>query len=94
MSRSRVLGIRWRLPGAFLAALLLSAGGLGFAVDGSAAAQEAGPGTEVRIVARLLDSGKIEFGLQQRRADTTWGEPQLPPRRLFPADAAVDRWLW
>ena len=94
MSRSRVLGIRWRLPGAFLAALLLSAGGLGFAVDGSAAAQEAGAGTEVRIVARLLDSGKIEFGLEQRRADTTWGERQLPERRLFPADAAVDRWLW
>ena len=94
MSRSRVLGVRWRITGAVLSALLLSAGGLGFVVDGSAAAQEAGPGTEVRIVARLLDSGKIEFGLQQRRADTTWGEQQLPERRLFPADAAVDRWLW
>ena len=94
MSRSRVLGIRWRLPGAFLAALLLSAGAIGFVVDGSAAAQEAGPGTEMRIVARLLEDGKIEFGLQQRRADTTWGEQQLPERRLFPADAAVDRWRW
>ena len=94
MSRSRVLGVRWRITGAVLSALLLSAGGLGFVVDGSAAAQEAGPGTEVRIVARLLDSGKIEFGLQQRRADTTWGEQQLPERRLFLADAAVDRWLW
>ena len=94
MSRSRVLGVRRRITGAALSALLLSTGGLGFVVDGSAAAQEAGPGTEVRIVARLLDSGKIEFGLQQRRADTTWGEQQLPERRLFPADAAVDRWLW
>ena len=94
MSRSRVLGIRWRITGAFLAALLLSTGAVGFAVDGSAAAQEAGPGTEVRIVGRLLEDGKIEFGLQQRRADTTWGERQLPERRLFPADAAVDRWRW
>ncbi len=59
-----------------------------------AAAQESGGEAEVRIVARLLDSGKIEFGLEQRRADTTWGERQLPERRLFPADAAVDRWLW
>ncbi len=94
MSRSRVLGIRWRITGAFLAALLLSTGAVGFAVDGSAAAQEAGPGTEVRIVGRLLEDGKIEFGLQQRRADTTWGERQLPERRLFPADATVDRWRW
>ena len=84
MSRSRVLGIRWRITGAFLAALLLSAGAVGFAVDGSAAAQEAGPGTEVRIVGRLLEDGKIEFGLQQRRADTTWGSASLPERRLFP----------
>ena len=94
MSRSRVLGVRWRITGAVLSALLLAGGAVGSIVAGSAAAQEAGPGTEVRIVARLLDSGKIEFGLQQRRADTTWGEQQLPERRLFPADAAVDRWLW
>ena len=94
MSRRRPRQVRSRLAGAFLAALLLSAGAVGFVVAGSAAAQEAGPGTEVRIVARIFDSGKIEFGLQQRRADTTWGERQLPEGRLFPADAAADRWLW
>ena len=70
---------------AFLAALLLAAGAVGFVAAGSAAAQEAGPGTEVRIVARLFDSGKIEFGLQQRRADTTWGE------RTVAGGAAVPR---
>ena len=73
-----------------LLALLLAGTGLGVAGT-SAAAQEAG--VEVRVVARKLASDKIEFGVQQRRADTTWGERQLPPRRLFPTDATVDRWL-
>ena len=47
---------------------------------------------EVRIVARKLTNGKVEFGLQQRD-NGAWGDRQLPSRRLFPADAAVDRWL-
>ena len=48
---------------------------------------------EVRIVARKLDSGRIEFGLQQRQADNTWGNRQLPRVRFFPTTATVNRWL-
>ena len=48
---------------------------------------------DVRIVARLLDNGKIEFGLQQWQDDDTWGDRRFPRARLFPADTAVGRWL-
>ena len=41
-----------------------------------------------RIVARLLDDGRVEFGWQP-----TGGERVLPRQRYFPADARVDRWL-
>ncbi len=59
--------------------------------DGAAVVE---PGTDtVRIVARRLENGKIEFGLQQRRDDTTWGGRLLPSARLFPADAEVGDWL-
>ena len=55
------------------------------------------PGTDgepdVRIVARQLENGKIEFGLQQRQSDGSWGAPDLPRRRLFPTDAREERWL-
>ena len=48
---------------------------------------------EVRIVARKLEDGRIEFGLQQRDSADAWGERMLPTSRFFPADATVDRWL-
>ena len=48
---------------------------------------------EVRIVARKLESGRIEFGLQQRQADDTWGDRRLPRVRFFPTTATVGRWL-
>lgn len=41
-----------------------------------------------RIVARLLDSGTIEFGFQPVSA-----EPILPRSRFFPPDVRVNRWL-
>ena len=47
---------------------------------------------EVRITARQLDDGRVEFALQQR-VDGEWGERQLPRSRFFPADATVGRWL-
>ena len=62
----------------------------------AAAAQEdntASDSTTVRIVARKLDSGRIEFGLQQRQPDNTWGDRQLPTVRFFPTTATVNRWL-
>ena len=49
-------------------------------------------GADVRIVARKLANGKIEFGLQQR-ADDSWGRRRLPSLRLFPTGAAVEVWL-
>ena len=47
----------------------------------------------MRIVARKLETGRVEFGLQQRQPDNTWGDRQLPSVRFFPTTAAVDRWL-
>ena len=48
---------------------------------------------EVRIVARRLDDGRVEFALQQRQADDSWGDRQLPRARLFPTDATIGHWL-
>jgi len=48
----------------------------------------------VRIVARLLGDGRVEFGLQQRWGDAdAWSDRLLPARRLVPVDADVGRWL-
>ena len=62
-------------------------------VSSVAAAQQTAGQDEVRIVARLLANEKVEFGLQQRQADNSWGNRQLPRVRFFPADASVGRWL-
>lgn len=50
-----------------------------------------GDGTEfvVRIVARRLDDGRTEFGLQANGQTA----PYLPASRFFPANAVVGRWL-
>ena len=50
------------------------------------------PTVDVRIIARLLSDGRIEFGLQRREADE-WGEHLLPRPRFFPTGVRVDRWL-
>ncbi|MYC46041.1 MAG: hypothetical protein F4121_13500 [Acidimicrobiia bacterium] len=47
----------------------------------------------MRIVARKLTDGRIEFGLQQRRTNESWSDRMLPSRRFFPANAQVGRWL-
>ena len=62
-------------------------------VSPAVAGQEASGDAEVRIVALKLDSGRIEFGLQQRQTDDTWGDRQLPRVRFFPTTARFDRWL-
>ena len=80
-----------RRAGAALVALLAVLGG---AVASTAAvAQEGSASTAVRIVARKLDSGRVEFGLQQRQPARTWGDRQLPRVRFFPTTATVGRWL-
>ena len=49
---------------------------------------------EVRITARLLENGKVEFGLQERTDGGEWGEILLPTKNKFPyATADVDHWL-
>ena len=62
-------------------------------VSSSAAAQAADGSDVVRIVARRLESGRVEFGLQQRQADESWGERRLPRVRFFPTTATVGSWL-
>ena len=64
-----------------------------FAASGQQTATEDQAVMELRIVAPKLESGRIEFGLQQRKADGSWGDRQLPRRRFFPPTAEVDRWL-
>ena len=49
--------------------------------------------TEVRIAAKRLETGRIEFGLQQRELDGSWGDRILPARRFFPASGLEGRWL-
>ena len=83
---------RSRLACAAMAALLAIVGGT--LISSPVASQDtAADDTEVRIVARKLDDGRIEFGLQQRQPDDTWGDRQLPPVRFFPTTAEVGRWL-
>ena len=48
---------------------------------------------ELRIVARRVSDGRVEFGLETRRDGGSWGDRQVPTRRFFPAGARVDRWL-
>lgn len=74
-----------RLKTLMIAALLT-------ALAGSIALAATGGEAEVRINARQLEDGRVEFALQQR-VDGEWGERQLPRSRYFPADAAVGRWL-
>ncbi|MCY3924772.1 MAG: CapA family protein [bacterium] len=46
----------------------------------------------MRIAARTLKSGSIEFALQQR-SEGIWEARRLPSRRFVPADAVTGRWL-
>ncbi len=52
-----------------------------------------GASVEVRVAAQLVADGRIEFALQEREADGSWGERRLPSSRFFPANARVGRWL-
>ena len=77
-------GNRRRAGAALIALLAVLSGAV---VSTAAAAQEdntASDSTTVRIVARKLDSGRIEFGLQQRQPDNTWGDRQLPASASSP----------
>lgn len=76
--------------------IAIGAGGLAIvaAQAPSASPPTAAAEAEVRITGRLLENGKVEFGLQQRE-DDGWGEIILPRVNKFPyATATVDRWLY
>ena len=75
------------------ASLVAVLGGAVVAVPVAAQDIITGDDAEVRIVARSLESGRVEFGLQQRQADNSWGNRQLPRVRFFPTTATVGRWL-
>ena len=61
-------------------------------VAGAASALAQDAGSEVRIAARRLADGRVEFALQPRSGGG-WGARVLPSSRYFPANAAVGRWL-
>ena len=65
---------------------------LALAALAAGAVYAASHSAEVRITARQLEDGRVEFALQQR-VDGEWGERQLPRSRFFPDDAQVGRWL-
>ena len=65
---------------------------LALAALAAGAVYAASHSAEVRITARQLEDGRVEFALQQR-VDGEWGERILPLSRYFPADAQVGRWL-
>ena len=48
---------------------------------------------DVRVVARRLDDGRVEFGLQRLAPGGVWAPRVLPARRIIGAEAPVGRWL-
>lgn len=70
---------------------LVAIGSLTFVIVGANSHQNTP--AEVRINARPLADGRVEFALQQRKPDGSWGDRQLPRVRKLPANAQVDRWL-
>lgn len=65
---------------------------LALAALAAGAVYAASHSAEVRITARQLEDGRVEFALQQR-VGGEWGERQLPRSRFFPADVGHNRWL-
>lgn len=48
--------------------------------------------TEIRLVARNLEDGRVEIGLQQRGADGRWNERTLPEQRFLSPRIPADDW--
>ena len=78
------VAVRGAIFGLLLAVLAL-------ALSGSLArAQDAPVGVEVRLVARVLDSGAVGVGIEHRFGES-W-ELVSPTRRMLAADAPADAW--
>ncbi len=50
-------------------------------------------GIEVRVATQLLEDGRMEFAIQERREGGEWGERRLPRSRFVSPGASVGRWL-
>ena len=48
---------------------------------------------ELRIAARRVADGRIEFALQERGSDGSWDDRRLPRARCDPSDPSVIRWM-
>ena len=59
----------------------------------SALAQTGDVEAHFRVVARAVEDGRIEFGVQYRLLTEPWSDRHLPRARFFPNDATVGRWL-
>ena len=93
--------LRWRRTGRlFITALILALtcsalsnpAGAQDADDLSIPAGAQDADDPLRIVARKLPNGAVEFGLQQQ-IENSWEQRLLPTRRRFPPSAPVNRWL-
>ena len=80
------LGTRTVLMVALIAALIGGVASYGVSALTSTAT------TEVRISAQRLEGGLIQFALQQRQPDGSWGERQLPTRNRLRAQGQLHRW--
>ena len=84
MPRQRFFPVGTRV-GRWLVSTPLNVGGL--TID------TVGDEFQVRIVARGVARGRVEFALQQQADDGGWGERLLPRQRFFPVGTRVGRWL-
>ncbi|MDE2966761.1 MAG: substrate-binding domain-containing protein [Chloroflexota bacterium] len=74
---------RWKLLSLALIGVIGIIAGVAYAVH---------PGeTEVRVATMRLSDGSVEVAVQQRDADGSWGERQLPPARFLTPDV-VGEW--
>ena len=62
-------------------------------IEPVAVADPGAESSEVRIVARQVAGGRVEFALQQHEADGDWGARLLPRQRFFPLGTSEGRWL-
>ena len=62
-------------------------------VSVAAASTRSAQDVVVRIVARKLSDGRVEFGLRKVLSDGTLSGNLLPRARMFPTTAGVGSWL-
>ena len=89
---TRITPIRQSRTAVLLVGIVFAVTAVGALLAGVALVSAQTASSDLRIAARQLDNGKVEFALQVHDGES-WGSRLLPQRRLFPADATVGRWL-